>query len=374
MSDLPPDERLVSPVGGPRRFLKSKKARNALIALVAVGAVGFVVAGINAAINDKSTTEKPIYTGASTIAQVIATPPIPPIVEPKPAEPPATKIVYVPGPSTPPPPPLVVPPTNFVQFPAGLGGEGFFDVPAAVARKDEAPGGEGGANAAAPAPQVPAAPKTEVAFKPSIVAGGKAGPAIRLTYVMMPQLIPCALDTAMDSTLAGAISCHTTQDVLSPDHVLLMPTGTVVMGTYKNDIKVGQNRLYAFSGNAITKEGIPVPLDSSVADSLGRAGIGPPNADVDHHYMERFGAALLLSAVDAGVSLGQAELSRGNTTNLNFGATGGGGGNGISGLAQQILQSQINIPPTISVPPGAIVSIVVDHPVDFSDAIKVAAR
>jgi hypothetical protein len=64
MSDLPPDERLVSPVGGPRRFLKSKKARNALIALVAVGAVGFVVAGINAAINDKSTTEKPIDTGA----------------------------------------------------------------------------------------------------------------------------------------------------------------------------------------------------------------------------------------------------------------------------------------------------------------------
>ena len=41
MSDLPPDERLVSPVGGPRRFLKSKKARNALIALVAVGAVGY---------------------------------------------------------------------------------------------------------------------------------------------------------------------------------------------------------------------------------------------------------------------------------------------------------------------------------------------
>ena len=129
MSDLPPDERLVSPVGGPRRFLKSKKARNALIALVAVGAVGFVVAGINAAINDKSTIEKPIDTGASTIAQVIATPPIPPIVEPKPAEPPATKIVYVPGPSTPPPPPLVVPPTNFVQFPAGLGGEGFSTSP-----------------------------------------------------------------------------------------------------------------------------------------------------------------------------------------------------------------------------------------------------
>jgi type IV secretion system protein VirB10 len=371
VSDQLPDERLVSPVGGPRRFLKSKKARNALIALVGVSAVALVAAGINAAINDKSTSEKPIDTGATSIAQVTPPPPIPPIVEPRPAEPPAAKIVYVPGPAiqSPPQTSLVVPPNNFVQFPAGLGGEGYFEVPAAMARKEEPPSGEGYGNASV---QAQATLKTEVAFKPSTVVGGKAGPAIRLTYVMMPQLIPCALDTAMDSTLAGAISCHTTKDVLSPDHVLLMPTGTVVMGTYKNDLKVGQNRLYAFSGNAITKEGIPVPLDSSLADSLGRAGIGPPNADVDHHYMERFGAALLLSAADAGVSLGQAEVSIGSTTNLNFGST--GGSSGMSGLAQQILQSQINIPPTISVPPGAIVSIVVDHPVDFSDAIKVAAR
>jgi type IV secretion system protein VirB10 len=370
MSGASPDERQVSPVGGPRRFLKSKKARNALIAAVGVGAIGFMVAGINAAVNDKSTTEKPIETGASMIAQVTPPPPMPPpAVEPKPPEP-ITKVVYVPGPPAAQSPPLLIPPpVNFVQFPAGPGGEGLFEVPAGVAPKINPPAAEGAPNAVA---GLPGAPKTEVAFKPSTVVGGKAGPAIRLTYVMTPQLIPCALDTAMDSTLAGAISCHTTQDVLSPEHVLLMPTGTVVMGTYKNDLRVGQNRLYAFSGNAITKEGIPVPLDSSVADSLGRSGIGPPNADVDHHYMERFGAALLLSAADAGVSLGQAELSRGNTTNLNFGST--GGGNGISGLAQQILQSQINIPPTISVPPGAIVSIVVDHPVDFSDAIKVAAR
>jgi len=38
------------------------------------------------------------------------------------------------------------------------------------------------------------------------LTGGKAGPAIRLTDVMMPQMIPCALDTAMDSTLTGADS------------------------------------------------------------------------------------------------------------------------------------------------------------------------
>jgi type IV secretion system protein VirB10 len=367
-----PGERRVSPVAKPPRFLKSKKSRNALVVLVGVGATAFMVAGIYAAINDKSTVDKAADTGATLISQVTQTPQVPPA--PKPAETPV-KAAFTPAPAPQPSPPrndFMPMPTNFVQFPAGLGGERLFDVPPAIERKpDPQPREEG--HLAEPAVATAGVPKTEVAFKPSVVAGGKAGPAIRLTYVMVPQLIPCALDTAMDSTIAGAISCHTTQDVLSPEHVLLMPTGTVVMGTYKNDLRVGQNRLFAFTGNAITKEGIPVPLDSSVADSLGRAGIGPPVADVDNHYLERFGAAILLSVAEAGVSLGQAELSRGNTTNLNFGSA-GGGGTGITSLGQQILQSQINIPPTISVPPGSIVSIVVDHPVDFSDAIKVAAR
>jgi type IV secretion system protein VirB10 len=186
----------------------------------------------------------------------------------------------------------------------------------------------------------------------------------------MPQLIPCALDTAMDSTLAGAITCHTTQDVLSPDHVLLMPAGTQITGQYKNSVQTGQHRLFAFAGSAITKEGIPVPLDSSVADGLGRTGI---DGEVDNHYPERFGAALLLTAGDAALQLGQAELSKSGSTNLNFNS-GGGGGTGISGIASQILQSQIAIPPTIYVAPGKIVSIVVSRPIDFSDAIKVSAR
>jgi len=37
----------------------------------------------------------------------------------------------------------------------------------------------------------------------------------------------------MDSTVAGFFQCHTTQDVLSPDHLVLMPAGTRFTGTYK---------------------------------------------------------------------------------------------------------------------------------------------
>jgi type IV secretion system protein VirB10 len=355
-----PEERQMSPVGSGRRFLKSKSARYGLMAASGIVTVGFVVMGIVSIINDKGPDQKPSDTGSAFISQVTQAPPLPAPPEPVKAEaPPATKVIYVPAVAAPTgaPPPVVSAPTNFVQFPAGSGGEGFFEVPAHQEAKAEGTGGAGKAEDA---------PKTQVAFKPSTLLGGKAGPAIRLTYVMMPQLIPCALDTAMDSTLAGAIMCHTTQDVLSPDHILLLPAGTNIVGTYKNDVRNGQHRLFAFTGNAITKEGIPVALDSGISDGVGRAGI---EGDVDNHYMERFGAAILLTAADSAVQIAQTELSKQGQTSLNLNT-----GSGASGIANEILRSQITIPPTITVPPGTIVSVVIDHPIDFSDAIKVSAR
>jgi len=169
----------------------------------------------------------------------------------------------------------------------------------------------------------------------------------------------------MDSQFAGAIECHTTQDILSQDHVLLLPAGTQVMGTYKNDVGGGQSRLFAFAGSAITKEGIPVELNSSVADGLGMTGIP---GDVDHHYGERFGAALLLTGADAAIGLGQTALSKSGTTNLNINS------GDTSSLATEVLRHSIDIPPTITVPPGTVISLVIDHPIDFRDALRITTR
>jgi type IV secretory pathway VirB10-like protein len=35
------------------------------------------------------------------------------------------------------------------------------------------------------------------------------------------------------------------------------------------------------------------------------------------------------------------------------------------------LRHSIDIPPTITVPPGSVISIVVDHPISFADALRV---
>jgi type IV secretion system protein VirB10 len=147
-----------------------------------------------------------------------------------------------------------------------------------------------------------------------------------------------------------------------------MAAGTSVVGSYRGgEVKTGQTRMLALSASALTREGIPVPLDYGLTDGLGRTGL---TGDVDNHYPERFGAALLLTAADAAVSIAQSALSSANSQTLNIGGS-ISGGNGIASIAQEMLRSQINIPPTIPVPPGTIVSILVDHPVDFSDALKV---
>lgn len=358
MDDLSPEERGVSPVGSGRRFLRSKRSMLLFWGIGGLLTAGAAVMGILPAINGTWRPEqKEAETGPSTIAQVTQTPIVqPPVVEPvKPQEP---RIVYVEKPvPLPQAPAVAAAPIDYVQFPS-RGSDSFFEIPPHPPRDDKASGGRGGQTETG---------GTEIAFKSENIEGGKAGKAIRLTYVMMPQKIPCALDDAMDSTLSGSISCHTTQDVLSPDHILLMPIGTQITGHYENGIRQGQNRLFAFAGTAITKEGIPVPLGKSdIGDGLGRNGIP---GEVDNHFLQRFGASLALTAFDSAVSIAEAEMSKAGQTSVNLNA-----GGGMGGLASQILQDQIKIPPTIYAPPGAIVSIKVDHPVSFEEAIRVAAR
>jgi type IV secretion system protein VirB10 len=363
VTDRPPlNDRSVSPVA--KRQWISPKAKKIAIGAGALGAVGLTVLGVNAAINDPGIQHNHGESGPTMIQQTTPPPMMPVSMPVQTMTPPAPPPLPPPLPAALQPPPTVVAPkVDYVVMPASGAGETYFKVAAPTPKKEDPTPGAPGQQAAQAA-----AATTQVAFKPSTLAGSKAGPAIRLTYVMMPQAIPCALDGAMDSTIAGSIFCHTTQDVLSPDHIMLMPAGTQITGSYKSDVKTGQSRMFSFAGNAITQEGIPVPLDSQMADSMGRTGIP---GEVDNHYLQRFGASIALTAAQMASSILQASVSKGGNSYLSFSS---GGGGGVGDLSTEILRRQADIPPTIYVAPGTVVSVVVDHPIDFSDAIKVGTR
>ena len=213
----------------------------------------------------------------------------------------------------------------------------------------------------APAPAEPA--RTGLEFKTSTLPGVKASPAIDDTYQLMPGLLPCVLDTAIESDLPGPLLCHLPGPVYSPKGVLLMEAATQVIGKYQTMSRHGGNRLMAVSTYAHTPNGIWVPLTGkSLSDDLGRTGL---DGAVDQHYLQRFGGAILLTLTQSALGILQAEVAKGGNTYLDLNT-----GSGIGGVAQQILQSQIDIPPTFSKHQGETIALFLDQPIDFSDSYR----
>lgn len=139
-------------------------------------------------------------------------------------------------------------------------------------------------------------------------------------------------------------------------------------GTYNNNVQTGQARLFVQADWIEDKvSGCFVNLASSpIADPIGQTGAA---GNVDPHNWERFSAAMFLTGIQMGESLGQAALSKGGQTYLNFNS-----GGGLDSLASQILQKQIGIPPTITLQQGSMISVFLLKPLDFSGCYGLALK
>jgi type IV secretion system protein VirB10 len=217
---------------------------------------------------------------------------------------------------------------------------------------------------AKPAQPVPPEVHTRLAFKGAELSGVKASAAIDDTYQLMPGLLLCVLDVAINSDLPGPLACHLPGPVYSPKGVLLMEAETQVMGKYET-VKNGQSRLMASSVMAHTPNGIWVPLAGEpFADALGRTGM---DGVVDHHYFERFGAAGIMTVGESLLGIAQAAVSKGGNSYLSLNT----GSSGVGSLAQEILRSQINIPATLPKDQGSLIALWITNPIDFSDSYKI---
>ena len=207
---------------------------------------------------------------------------------------------------------------------------------------------------------------TAVTYKPTAIQGAKAGAAIDKTLVLMPGLIRCILDVQVNSEHGGPLRCHLPDPVISDGNVVLMEKGSQIFGTYSSEVRQGQDRILAVSATGWTPNGIPVPLGGPFADSLGATGLP---GSVDNHYVERFGGAVLLTLLEGGLNIAQAEVSKGGNSYINLNT-----GGGVGSLAQEVLRNTINIPPTITKYQGDEVYIWVLNPIDFSAAYKLTTR
>jgi type IV secretion system protein VirB10 len=215
-------------------------------------------------------------------------------------------------------------------------------------------------SAGAPQDKPAVAPESELASRlhATVLDGAKATvlphPEFTLT---MGTLIPCVLQTAMDSSAPGVVTCVTQQDTLgSTGSVVLMEKGTKIVGEYSSQMHQGQNRMFVLWNRAETPNHVVITLGSPASDALGRAGF---DGAIDTHFWTRFGGALMLTFVDGAFGAAAAIASQHGGTYLNFG-TG-------QGAATEALQNTINIPPTLRKNQGDVVAVMAARDLDFSD-------
>jgi type IV secretion system protein VirB10 len=167
-------------------------------------------------------------------------------------------------------------------------------------------------------------------------------------------IIPCTLQTAMDSSVPGYTTCIIPRDVYSDNgRVVLLEKGTRVFGEYQGGLQRGQNRLFAMWTRAVTPRGVAIDIGSPASDPLGRAGI---TGKIDRFFWQRFGAAMLFSVLDAGGQIaGQAVSPQGSTVFRTPGDT-----------TSQILQDTQQIRPIVRVNQGTELAITVAKDFDFS--------
>jgi type IV secretion system protein VirB10 len=287
------------------------------------------------------------------------------------------------------PAPLAQPPmpSPTIPMPAEAPAPSLFPMPAEQAPSETAASsailayaGGGGSAPTTPSPQsaaVPAPAPTAAAppaesqqqtalsarLHPTVLEPTKARLLPHPDFLLTKgTMIPCILQTAINTQLAGFVKCVTPADTRSTTgNVVLLDKGTLLVGEIEHGLQNGENRVFVLWDRAETPDHAIVTLASPGTDELGRSGL--PGA-VDTHFWDRFGSAIMLSVIQTGLQAGSNVAGNSNSSNgvqiQSFQSNG-------QELANTALVNSINIPPTLEKNQGDDIAIFVARDLDFSD-------
>ena len=197
----------------------------------------------------------------------------------------------------------------------------------------------------------------EALLRPSITPAARAQ-VLPTQTLLLPKgaFIDCTLETAIDSTLAGMVTCITATDTFGADgSVVLLERGTKLVGETKGQVSQGSARIFVLWTEARTPTGVVVPLASPGTDELGRAGLP---GEVNRHFWQRFGAAILISAINGAIQAEvQSQNNNGGTVIYNPSTS--------TDVMTEVLKSTVNIPPTVVKAQGDRIQVLVARDLDF---------
>lgn len=205
-------------------------------------------------------------------------------------------------------------------------------------------------------------------FSPSAASVGKFNPSLLLSK---GTYIGCSMNTRLVSDIKGGAACTVSENVYSENgHALLIEKGSRITGMFKSgQLNDGMERIFVIWQEIRTPQNIVIPVYSGASDELG--GSGMPGY-IDHHWAQRFGAAVLLSVIDDALNFAM-NGQRASSGNSNVDYTSNTREN-TQQMANTALEKMINIQPTLYKNQGDLVGVYVNRDIDFSKVYKLVRK
>lgn len=182
-------------------------------------------------------------------------------------------------------------------------------------------------------------------------------------------VIPGSLISGINSELPGQIMAQVSQDVYdtATGRYLLIPQGSRLIGDYSSNVSFGQSRVMVAWNRIIFPDGKALDIGSMAgADGAGYSGY---NDIVNTHFWKMMGAATLMSAIIAGVSLtadfiddGDGEESSAEKAKSAMVLA---MGQNYSDVMSQIIKKNLSIAPTLEIRPGFRFNVIVNKDITF---------
>ncbi|MCO8145874.1 TrbI/VirB10 family protein [Rhodovulum tesquicola] len=195
--------------------------------------------------------------------------------------------------------------------------------------------------------------------------GARPAPTTRAEVIVNPShtvvqgtMIQAVTETALDSTLPGAIRAIVSEDVHSFDGSrVLIPRGARLIGRYRSDVALAQARVMVAWDRIILPDNQTVEISAFGGDALGRTGT---TGFVDTRFSQRFGSAALISLIGAVPTLAAGKIEDGAIA---------GAAREVSGdlrdAAQGTLRDYLAIRPVIHVDQGSRITVMVDRDLEI---------
>lgn len=176
--------------------------------------------------------------------------------------------------------------------------------------------------------------------------------------VVQGTMIQAVTETALDSSLPGAIRAVVAEDVHSFDGSrVLIPRGSQLIGRYRSDLELAQRRIMVAWDRIILPDNQTVEISAYGGDELGRSGT---TGHVDTRFDERFFSAVLISLIGAvpAAAAGTTETALTAETLTNV-------GDDLENATQGVIGEYLSIGPVIHVDQGTLITVMVDRDLEI---------